>query len=136
MKQVLILCTGNSCRSIMAEALINSELSKDCDIKAYSSGVNPLGKINEKAIAVLKENKIDTSGLYSKNLDEVMCNDYDLIITVCDHAKEVCPVFPRDVRTIHMGFEDPSDKDLSSCMETFEEIKRKLLPIVKEELFE
>jgi len=130
-KKVLILCTGNSCRSIIAEALINAELK---GISAESSGVKASGRVNPNAKKVLEIEGIWRDKYYSKTLDTVIDNDYDLVVTVCGHAQETCPMFPKPVKTIHVGFEDPDGKTYEAFEETLKEIKNKLLPIVEKEL--
>jgi len=107
-KKVLILCTGNSCRSIIAEALINAELD---GIEANSSGVKASGRVNPNAKKVLEEAGIWKDYYHSKTIDTVLDNAYDLVVTVCDNAKETCPVFPKAVKTLHISFEDPDGKD-------------------------
>lgn len=105
MKKVLILCTGNSCRSSMAEALINHYLKDTW--QAYSAGTNP-SSVNPRAIQALQELDIDTSYLKSKGITEFLyMDDLDLVITVCDHAKQTCPLFPKAVKQIHISVEDP-----------------------------
>jgi len=131
MKKVLILCTGNSCRSIIAEALINKYLD---NITAKSSGVKASGKVNPNAKRVLQENNCWSNSYHSKTIDSVINENFDLVVTVCDNAKETCPVFPKAVKTIHIGFNDPDGKDYSEFIKTYNEIKEKLLPKVKEEL--
>ncbi|MBD3790449.1 MAG: arsenate reductase ArsC [Campylobacterales bacterium] len=130
-QKVLILCTGNSCRSIIAEALINAELE---GIHADSSGVKASGKVNPNAQKLLESKGIWKEEYHSKTLDTVIDNDYDLVVTVCDHAKESCPMFPKPVKTIHVGFEDPDGKGYEAFEETYQEIKEILLPKVKEAL--
>ena len=130
-KKVLILCTGNSCRSIIAEALINAELD---GIYADSSGVKASGKVNPNAKKVLEEAGIWKESYHSKTLDTVIDNDYDLVVTVCDNAKETCPMFPKAVKTLHISFEDPDGKEYGAFEETLKEIRETLLPIVKKEL--
>ena len=130
-KKVLILCTGNSCRSIIAEALINAELD---GISADSSGVKASGRVNPNAKKVLEEAGIWKESYHSKTLDTVIDNDYDLVVTVCDNAKETCPMFPKAVKTIHVGFEDPDGKEYKAFEETLKEIRETLLPIVKKDL--
>ncbi|GAB6045954.1 arsenate reductase ArsC [Caminibacter profundus] len=130
MKKVLVLCTGNSCRSIIAEAILN----KDLDVLAYSAGVKATGKVNPNAKKVLEEFGYWRDNYYSKTLDEIIDIDFDLVVTVCDNAKETCPVFPGKTKTIHVGFVDPDGKEYSEFVKTFKEIKEKLLPIVKKEL--
>ena len=128
MRKVLILCTGNSCRSIIAEALINKYLN---NVIAYSAGVHATGKVNNNAIKVLKEEDAWKDEYFSKTLDKIMDINFDLVVTVCSNADEHCPTFPRKTEVIHVGFEDPDGKELSAFEDTFKEIKRKLLPIVR-----
>ena len=130
-KKVLVMCTGNSCRSIIGEALINAKLD---GIKAYSCGVNPSGKVNPNAKKVLELNNIWSDNYYSKHLDEVINIEFDLVVTVCDHAKETCPMFPKPVKKIHVGFEDPDGKDFSAFVDTYNEIEEVLLPKVADAL--
>ena len=131
MKKVLILCTGNSCRSIIAEALVNAELE---GIEADSSGVKASGKVNPNAKKLLEEKGIWEDRYHSKTLDTVIDNDYDLVVTVCDHAKETCPMFPKPVPKIHVGFEDPDGKGYEAFEKTYEEIRSVLLPKIEESL--
>ena len=126
-KKVLILCTGNSCRSIIAEALINAELE---GINAESSGVKASGRVNPNAKKVLEDEGIWRDSYHSKTLDTVIDNDYDLVVTVCGHAQETCPMFPKPVKTIHVGFEDPDGKEYAAFEETLVEIREVLLPKV------
>ena len=132
-KNVLILCTGNSCRSIIAEALINKELE---GINAYSSGVKPSGKVNPNAKKVLEANGAWRESYHSKTLDTLEHIEFDLVVTVCDHAKETCPIFPKPIPKIHVGFEDPDGKGYEAFEATYEEIKTTLLPKVEEQLKE
>ena len=132
MKKVLILCTGNSCRSIIAEALINAKLDR-C-VEAYSSGVKASGRVNPHAKELLEEHDMWRDEYHSKTIDKVMDRDFDLIVTVCDHAKETCPVFPKPIKTIHVGFEDPDGKGSEAFVETLLEIETELLPIIEKEL--
>jgi len=127
-KKVLIVCTGNSCRSIIAEALINKELD---NVKAYSCGANPSGKVNPNAKKVLKLNNAWRQDYYSKGFDDILNIDFDLIVTVCDNAKEQCPIFPSKSKQVHIGFRDPDGKDFSAFEVTFNEIKQILLPEIK-----
>ncbi|MCF6244675.1 MAG: arsenate reductase ArsC [Sulfurovum sp.] len=131
MKKVLILCTGNSCRSIIAEALINAELD---GVEAESSGVKASGHVNPNAKKLLEDRGIWKEDYHSKTLDTVIDNDYDLVVTVCGHAQETCPMFPKPVKTIHVGFEDPDGKDFSAFEETYVEIEETLLPKIMVEL--
>ena len=105
MKKVLILCTGNSCRSIMAEAMINHYLGDKWE--AFSAGVSP-SWVNPRSVQVLQELEISTSDLRSKSVYEFLDrDDLDLVITVCDNARETCPVFFKPVEQVHIGIEDP-----------------------------
>lgn len=130
-KKVLILCTGNSCRSIIAEALINAELE---GIDAESSGVKASGRVNPNAKKILEQEGIWDESYHSKTLDTVIDNDYDLVVTVCDNAKETCPMFPKPVKTIHVCFEDPDGQEFKAFEETLKLIRNELLPIVEKEL--
>ena len=129
MKKVLVLCTGNSCRSIIAEAILNAN-----GIEAYSSGVKASGKVNPNAKKVLEENGIWRDEYHSKQLDEVMDIAFDLVVTVCDNAYETCPVFPKQTKTIHIPFVDPDGKEYQEFIKTYDEIKKTLLPKVIENL--
>jgi len=131
-KKVLVLCTGNSCRSIMAEALINAQLG-EC-VEAQSSGVKASGKVNPHAQALLQSKGIWQERYHSKVIEEVLETAFDLIVTVCDNAKETCPLFPNAAKTIHVGFEDPSGKELQEYAKTYDLIEEKLLPIIKKEV--
>lgn len=131
-KQVLILCTGNSCRSIMAEALINAKLG-EC-VEAQSSGVKASGAVNPNAQKLLTDNGYWRDSYHSKTIDTVLNTAFDLVVTVCDHAKETCPMFPKAVKTIHVGFDDPSGKEVAEYEKTLKLIEDELLPIIKKEL--
>jgi arsenate reductase len=131
MKKVLILCTGNSCRSIIAEAIINAKLD---GIQADSSGVKASGRVNPNAQKLLKEKGIWKDNYHSKVLNEVIDNRYDLIVTVCDHANESCPIFPKPAHKIHVGFEDPDGKGYGAFEEIYREMEEILLIKVIEAL--
>lgn len=106
-KRILILCTGNSCRSQMAEGLLKSF---DSELEVYSAGTNPSDKVNPKAVQVMNEIGIDISQNYPKMVDQFLNAPFDYVITVCDNAKETCPVFIGKVgKQLHIGFEDPAD---------------------------
>ena len=130
-KKVLVLCTGNSCRSIIAEALINAKLD---GVMAKSSGVKASGKVNPNAKKLLEEKRIWKEEYHSKTLDTLIDEEFDLVITVCDHANETCPMFPKPVPKIHVGFEDPDGKGFEAFEETYKEIETILLPKVQEAL--
>jgi len=131
-KRVLILCTGNSCRSIMAEALVNARLG-EC-VEAESSGVAASGSVNPNAEALLRARGLWRDSYRSKVIDEVLDKPFDLVVTVCDNAKETCPMFPKAVKTIHAGFEDPSGKAEEEYARTLDLIEAELLPIIEKEL--
>ena len=131
-KNVLILCTGNSCRSVMAEALVNARLG-EC-VQAQSSGVKASGVINPNAQALLESKGEWRDTYHSKVIETVLDTAFDLIVTVCDNAKETCPMFPKAVKTLHVGFDDPSGKEFDEYEKTYNLIKSELLPIIKKEL--
>lgn len=112
--KILILCTGNSCRSQMAEGILKSI---DNSIEVFSAGTNHASKISSKAVRVMGEIGIDISNNYPKSVDRFINDNFDYVITVCDNAKETCPVFSGNVKQrLHIGFEDPyayegSDED-------------------------
>jgi arsenate reductase (thioredoxin) len=107
-KKVLILCTGNSARSQMAEGLLRHEAGDRFEVS--SAGTKPT-RVRPEAIAVLAEIGIDISQQRSKNVDEFLSEPLDFIITVCDNAKESCPVFPAEAARLHWPFEDPASVD-------------------------
>lgn len=103
---ILIVCTGNSCRSQMAECLLRSFNSS---LEIYSAGTYPEKRINPRTISVMNEVDIDLSDAKPKNADIFLTNAFDYVITVCDNARESCPVFRGTVKNrLHMGFEDPA----------------------------
>ena len=104
--RILILCTGNSCRSQMAQGFLQSF---DRSLEVYSAGTEPADRINEKAVAVMKEVSIDISDHKPESVEKYLDEVWDYVITVCDDAKQTCPVFTGNVNhRLHMGFEDPS----------------------------
>ena len=128
-KTVLVLCTGNSCRSQMAEVLLNHDL--DGQVRALSAGTRPQPKVADGAIQALKLAGLSTEGLHPKDVDAVMNEDIDLVVTVCDNAKETCPVFPRPVPRMHQPFHDPHGEPLASFVTVREDIRNRLVPAVK-----
>ena len=102
--KLLFLCTGNSCRSQMAEGWTR-RLNGD-RIEPFSAGVDPSG-IDARAARVMAEAGVDLSSQRSKHVRELLDIDFDLVITVCDHARQTCPSFPRPTRSTHVGFDDP-----------------------------
>jgi len=129
---VLVLCTGNSCRSQMAEALLNHDLAGRA--RALSAGTRPQPKVADGAIAALAAAGLDTAGLHPKDVDAVMHEDIDLVVTVCDNARESCPVFPRPVKSIHLPFHDPHGEPLESFIAVRDDIRARLIPAVREAL--
>ncbi|MFH1412222.1 MAG: arsenate reductase ArsC [Candidatus Omnitrophota bacterium] len=115
--KILFLCTGNSCRSQMAEGWTR-HLKNDV-IEAYSAGIEEHG-LNPYAVAVMEEAGVDISGYTSKTVDEVTEKEFDYVITVCGHADRNCPVFPGDARVVHAEFDDPPA--LAEKAETEEEV--------------
>jgi len=130
-KKVLILCTGNSCRSIIAEAVLNKYLD---GVEAYSSGVKASGKVNPHAKKLLQDKGLWDDKYHSKTLDKIIDIDFDLVVTVCDNAMQTCPVFPKETKVIHVGYEDPDGKEFSAFEKTLKLIQMELTPIVRQEL--
>ena len=119
--KVLILCTGNSCRSQMAHGLLQSF---DPNLQVFSAGTKPAGKINPKAVEVMKEVDVDICDHTPHNISEYLHEPWDYVITVCGGAKESCPVFSGEVKhRLHLGFTDPSDFK-GSERETINEFRR------------
>ncbi len=104
-KRVLILCTGNSARSQMAEGLLRHDAGDRFEVE--SAGTKP-SHVRPEAIAAMKELGIDISGHRSKSVDEFIGQQFDYVLTVCDNAKESCPIFPGKTVTVHHNFEDPA----------------------------
>jgi arsenate reductase len=133
-RRVLIICTGNSCRSQMAEGLVNRDLKGSW--VAESAGVMASG-VNPRAIQVMAEIGIDISHHTSKTIDTMLDHPFDLVITICDYAKEVCPVFPR-AKMHHMPFPDPvlatdlpDERALPVFRQVRDLIRRDLIPFLR-----
>ena len=103
---ILILCTGNSCRSHLAEGILRHAAGDLFEV--HSAGSKPAGYVHPKAIAVMKELGIDLSGHFSKHMNEFLDRKIDTVITVCGNADQACPMFPGQVNRYHWGFEDPA----------------------------
>ncbi len=137
MKKVLFLCTENACRSQMAEALTNKLLAGK--VEAHSAGTRP-SAVNPFAVESLKEIGIDISGARSKHVDEFKGRNFDLVITLCGGAREICPFWPGQGKRIHFGLDDPAkakgtnDEILSSFNAVRDRITRELIPLLKKEL--
>ncbi|MBX3163736.1 MAG: arsenate reductase ArsC [Bacteroidetes bacterium] len=124
MKQkILVLCTGNSCRSQMVEGYLRHFVNDKAEV--YSAGVEVHG-VNPKAVEAMKEDGIDISHHTSNHIDEYQNIDFDFVITVCDNAKERCPYFPSKAKKIHHNFPDPA-----KAMGTEEEIKQQFRAVRK-----
>ena len=122
MKRVLVLCTGNSCRSQIAEGYLKKFAGDRADV--YSAGVETHG-VNPRAIQIMKEDGVDISHQTSNNVNEYMKMDFDFVITVCDHAKEICPVFPSHAKMFHHNFPDPAKASGTEeqIMQRFKEVR-------------
>jgi arsenate reductase len=131
MKKVLFLCTGNSCRSQMAEGLVNCYLGNEW--RAYSAGTDPAGYVHPLAVQAMSELGIDISRQRSKSADEFREMQFDVVVTVCDNAAESCPVWLGNGHRTHIGFEDPaqaagSDEErLAVFRQVRDEIRREIL---------
>ena len=119
--KILILCTGNSCRSQMAEGILKS---LDPTLQVFSAGVEPAVAVSRRAIKVMQEIGIDISAQYPKNVNQFLARSFDYVITVCDHANETCPVFSGVVKNReHLGFSDPTKYEGDSA-EVLQEFRR------------
>lgn len=136
--RILILCTGNSCRSQMAEGFLKSF---DERMEVFSAGTNPAERIHPKAVQVMKEAGLDLSGNYPKSVDQFLKMPFDYVITVCDNARETCPFFAGAVKhRLHIGFDDPAeasgseDEVLAVFRRVRDEIKRDFWKFYQEEI--
>lgn len=120
MKRILVLCTGNSCRSQIAEGYLRHFAGDKAEI--YSAGIETHG-VNPRAIATMKEDSIDISNHTSNNIDEYKDIDFDFVITVCDNAKERCPFFPTKAKKFHQNFPDPA-KSIGTEEEILEQFRQ------------
>ncbi len=125
MKQkVLFLCTGNSCRSQMAEAIVNARLGEEWE--AVSAGTKPAGYVHPKTLEALREIGIQHEGR-SKQADEFRDVDFDLVVTVCDSAAEECPVWLGKGKRVHYGFPDPAKTD---NMDDFRKVRDEIAQVI------
>jgi arsenate reductase len=106
---ILILCTGNSCRSHLAEGVLRH--AADDLLEVQSAGSNPAGYVHPKAIEVMREIGIDISGQASKHMNGFLDRNIDTVITVCGNADQACPIFPGQIHRYHWGFDDPADAE-------------------------
>lgn len=120
MKKILVLCTGNSCRSQIAHGYLQHFANGKAEV--YSAGIETHG-VNPKAIAVMKEDNVDISKHTSNNVNEYAAINFDFVITVCDNAKENCPYFPSNAQKFHYNFPDPA-KAKGSEEEIMNEFRR------------
>ena len=132
-KRVLILCTGNSARSQMAEGLLRRDSGGRFEV--FSAGVNP-SRVRPEAVEAMREIGIDISGHRSKSAEEFAGQDFDYVITVCDNARETCPAFPGHAERIHHSFEDPPASgaaDPEETMAVFRRVRDEIRGWLKEE---
>lgn len=136
MIKVMFLCTGNSCRSQMAEGFAR-ELGKEL-IEPYSAGLMPLGVVYPRAVTVMKEIGIDISGQKSKAIDEETLKKMDVVITLCGHAEESCPVTPPTIKRLHWPIDDPfkavgTEQEITAAFrKTRDEIKVRIIRFIEE----
>ena len=130
MKKILVLCTGNSCRSQIAEGYLRHFVNGKAEV--YSAGIETHG-VNPKAIATMKEDGIDISNHTSNHVDEYSNIDFDYVITVCDNAKENCPFFPTKAQKFHYNFPDPAKAQGTpeEIMEEFREVRKMIKAYTK-----
>lgn len=128
-KKVLFLCTHNSARSQMAEGLLRA--LKGESYEAYSAGVSPT-VVDPDAIKALAELGIDISGQRSKGIDELRSIKFDLVVTVCDNAKEACPFFPGAKKQIHRGFDDPAGYEGEARLPAFRRVRDEIQAWIEE----
>ena len=130
-KRILILCTGNSCRSQMAEGFLKSF---NTELEVYSAGTHPSTQVHPKAVAVMKEVGVDLSSNFPKLVDQFINDSFDYVITVCGNAQETCPTFLGSVKNrLHIGFEDPAEAK-GTDEEVLNEFRR-IRDEIKEEFF-
>src|SRR6188472_1740005 len=125
MKKILVLCTGNSCRSQLAEGYLR-KFAKD-KAEVYSAGIETHG-VNPRAVATMKEDGIDISSHTSNNVSEYQDINFDYVITVCDNAQENCPYFPSSAKKFHYNFPDPAKAAGSEeeIMEVFRNVREQI----------
>jgi arsenate reductase len=134
-KRVLVLCTGNSCRSQMAEGWINHLLGDRWEVR--SAGTAPAARVHPLAVRAMGEVGVDISGAKPEHVGVFLDQPWDLVVTVCDSAKDTCPVFPRPVSKIHVSFFDPAaaegsdDEKMAVFRRIRDEIRERLVPEVR-----
>lgn len=133
-RRVLILCTGNSCRSQIAEGWINAQLGARWEV--HSAGTHPASDVHPLAVRVMREVGVDLGGAKPAHVDAYVNAPWDLVVTVCDAARETCPVFPRPVEQLHMAFPDPAaaegteEQRLAVFRDVRDAIRSRLVPEV------
>jgi len=134
-RRVLVLCTGNSCRSQMAEGWIRQRLGDRWDVR--SAGTHPAERIHPLAVRAMAEAGVDISNGRPEPVEHYLHEPWDLVVTVCDAAREVCPVFPRPVPKLHLSFLDPAgaegseDERMAVFRRVRDEIRDRLLPEIE-----
>ena len=137
MLKVLFLCTENACRSQMAEGLVNHDLAGR--VEAFSAGVSP-SRVNPRAIQVMAELGIDIRHHRAKSVAELAGESFDLVITLCDQARQQCPFFPGDTEIRHVGFPDPARaagteaEIMAVFRQVRDDLRVQLIPLLKEKL--
>lgn len=136
--RILILCTGNSARSQMAEGFLRSF---DATLEVHSAGTRPAERVHPAAVQAMAEVGIDISGARPKSVEQYLGQPFDFVITVCDHANQTCPVFAGEVRQrVHIGFDDPAavqgseDEVLAAFQRVRDEIQERLRPFYESEI--
>jgi arsenate reductase len=137
MLRVLFVCTENACRSQMAEGLVNHDLAGK--VQAFSAGVSPTS-LNPRAVKSMAEIGIDLSGQRAKSIIEFASQKFDLVVTVCDRAREECPMIPGEGPRIHVGYPDPAqakgteEEIMAAFRRVREEMRSSLIPLIEAEL--
>lgn len=130
MKKVLFICTGNSCRSQMAEGLLRSMAGEEYEV--FSAGLCST-IVNPMAIEAMAEAGIDITGQRSKSVGEVVGTEFDYVITVCDHAKAMCPFIPGKHKNIHWSTEDPVGSGIEAFRKTRDKLKKDIEKFIKDQ---
>ena len=132
MSRILILCTGNSCRSQMAEYILRQIEPR---LEIHSAGTDPAPQVHPRAVAVMREIGVDMTGALPKRVDRFLGDPFDFVITVCDNAREQCPIFNGTVRTrVHLGFDDPAEAkgDEEEVMAVFRRVRDEIRTVFHE----
>ena len=135
-KRVLVLCTGNSCRSQMAEGWVNTRLKDKWE--ACSAGTSPAARVHPLAVRVMAEAGVDISGQLPQHVEGFVRDKWDLVVTVCDSAAETCPIFPAPVARMHVSFPDPAGatgsegERLAVFRKVRDDIRDRLLAAIRE----